>query len=58
MNQSGVVLEKKANSAQEIKGTWSDVFRMEIFIQMMHHHPRKLGFKFQLNWTNCLDTRI
>ena len=24
---------------------------------MMHHHPRNLGFKFQLSWLNPLDTR-
>ncbi len=26
------------------------------FIQMMHHHPRNLGFKFQLNRQNHLNT--
>ncbi len=31
--------------------------RMETFIQMMRHHPRNLGFKFQLNRFSCLDTR-
>ncbi len=30
--------------------------RMEFFIEMMCHQPRNLGFKFQLDQRNCLDT--
>ncbi len=30
---------------------------MEIFIQMMHHHLKYLGFKFHLNRLNRLDRK-
>ena len=33
------------------------IYRMEIFIQIMSHHPRNLGYKFQLNQSNYLDKR-
>ncbi len=30
-----------------IKGAWSDFSEWKFFIQMIHHHPRNPGFKFQ-----------
>ncbi len=39
-----------------LKGAFSNFPRMEIFIQMTHHHPRKRGAKFQLNRSNRLNT--
>ncbi len=39
------------------KGAWSDFPKGSwFFIQMMRHRPRNCGFKFQLNWSNCLVT--
>ena len=32
--------------------------RMEIFIQMMRHHPRNADFKCQLNRLNRLDSKF
>ncbi len=32
-------------------------FLMEVFMLMLRHHPRNLGFKFHLNRVNRLDTR-